>query len=313
MAAPTRRASKAPVRRDPDDRRAIAALDEEFSVAGPAVRIGELLSEQDAVYRPKRELDANAQRLATRFARDSNAIAKRVSIETEARHTRWGPMFDVGQIVPPARDLLHVYGPDVDKTGGQWFYTMAWTNFDDIPGAGVGANVDLQKGTFYGSAYTTGPQHNTYAGLGMRLTPALKWCTLSVRPYVEWSGFDILKTRVFDDSVDETRWASALGQVGIIVQSWDASGNGYYRDARFFLNMFLRSEPNPSEWLDFDGVIGSIAGLSVDVLASSDRHYAIWVCSRAWVAADPGFAKATMASSSMNCHVPFVVVEEQPF
>ena len=84
-------------------------------------------------------------------------------------------------------------------------------------------------------------------------------------------------------------------------------------DARFFKNTFLDSKPNPSETDDYTGVTGSFDGLEVDVLATSDRQYYVWICCRAWVAADPGFAKATMSSSSMSCHLPFLVVEEQPF
>ena len=81
-------------------------------------------------------------------------------------------------------------------TKGQWFYSLVWTHIDGFQGAGIGAGVDLAKGDFFGSHYTTGPQMNTYAGIGVKITPQLQWCTLSVRPYLQWSGFSAEDARL---------------------------------------------------------------------------------------------------------------------
>jgi hypothetical protein len=70
-------------------------------------------------------------------------------------------------------------------------YVLSWTQIDGFAAAGDGASADIHSGTFYASRYTTGGQLNAYAGLGAWITPQFQSCSLSVRPYVDWSGFDI--------------------------------------------------------------------------------------------------------------------------
>jgi len=299
-------------RRDAPATRAVAALETELVAGSPALRLNEFAVEQE-VGRRSRELGAEGLKRKQRFQRDSVAFGKRMTAETAALHAGWAPIYDYGQIIPPARDLLHVYGPDVNKTGSNVYYQLAWTHIDDTQGAGIGATANINTGVFGGSHYTIGPGRNAYAGLGVMITPQLKWCKLGVRPFVQWSGYDTLYHVVYDDSVDETRWATAIGMLGIIVQSWDHSGGAYYRDARMFYNVWDRSEPNPSGSRDYDGYGNVTTGLSAEVLATSDREYAVWVCGRVWVAADPGFAVATRAGATISCHAPFMVVQEEPF
>ncbi|HEY3202126.1 MAG TPA: hypothetical protein VGL03_00565 [Thermoanaerobaculia bacterium] len=293
------------------DQRAISAIGKEFANLGPAVRLGALLAEHDAATRSGRiELSPAARRLRAQFQRDGKALAQRVSEELKIVNDRWKPVFD--KALPPPRDLLHVFGPDVEGTKGKWFYRLAWGHVEDFAGAGIGASADVRTGKYWASHYTTGPQRRAYAGVGVWLTPVVDSCFVSIRPYVNWSGFDLLAHRVFDPQLNEQRWATALGDLGIIVQSWDLSGKGYYVDARHWINVWERTEVNPSGSRDYDGIASSGTGLQVQILGSSQRQYAIWVCCRATVLADPGFAVATRASSSVSCQLPFLVVEEIP-
>jgi hypothetical protein len=293
------------------DRRAIAAIQAELAKPGPAMRLGQLLTNQDAATRSRGdELKPAARRRRTNFVREGKVLTQHISAEMKVLNDRWDILFD--RALPPPRDLLHVFGPDVEGTGGKWFYRLAWEHVDDTRGAGIGASADVLTGKYWASHYTTGPKRRAYAGLGVWLTPIVDSCFLSVRPYVNWSGFDILQHRVFDPQLNEVRWATATGDLGIIVQSWDLSGKGYYVDARHWINIWERTEPNPSGAHDYDGIASSGTGLQVQVLGSTKRQYAIWVCCRAMVLADPGFAVATRASSSVSCQLPFLVVEEIP-
>jgi hypothetical protein len=308
-----RRARRVRLSTDRDDDRAIAALRDELARERPGQRIDAYLMEQEVVRRGKTgELSAAAQRSVKAFGRDAAALGKRLGEGVQALQSHWGSSLQFDKALPPARDLLHVYGPDVAGTGGPWFYRLAWTHIDDTAGAGIGANVDLNKGTMWASHYALGPGRNAYAGIGVRLVPRLDWCQLSVRPYLNWAGFDTLTHRVHDPQLDETRWATSIGLTGIIVQSWNASGSAYNLDARHFVGEWQRQEPNPSGSRDYAGLSSSGTGLQVDVLASGERQYAVWVCVQAFVAADPGFGTSTYASGSISGALPFVVVEEIP-
>ena len=135
---------------------------------------------------------------------------------------------------------------------------------------------------------------------------------LSVRPYVNWSGNDLLQHRVFDPQLGEQRWAVGLGQVGIIVQSRLLAGGDFRTDAIHWQDVWHRAELNPQGASDHDGTIGSAMGLALEVPATSERRYSVWVTCNVMVFADPGFAVATRASAAISCAVPFLVVEEKP-
>jgi hypothetical protein len=294
-----------------DEREAIAALADELARERASARFEALLAEQDAA-RPRSELSPEAQRSVARFGRDTRALSRLLDAETAAMHARWGAVLQFDRALPPQRDLLHVYGPDRQGTGGPWFYRRGWTHIDDTQGAGIGAKTDHTTGQMWASHYTTGPGRNAYAGIGMYLRPRLGWCRISVRPYLPWSGVATLTHRVHDARLNERRWASALGQTGIIVQSWNPSGGAYNLDARHFVTEWLRQEINPRGARDYDGVSTVSTGLHVDVLGTDQRQYMIWVCLRVWVQADRGFATSTYAGSSISTTLPFVVVEEIP-
>ena len=318
MATPSRRSSRSrrSTRRgrgdvDRADARAIAAIRRELATPGPAARIGKLLTDQAAAARPdRRELNPAARRQKAAFDREGKMLATRISAEMKVMDDKWGPVFD--QTIPPQRDLLHVYGADVAGTGGPFLYRLSWVHIDGFSGAGIGGSADPKTGKFWASHYTIGTQQNAYAGIGVRLTPSLQWCRLSVRPYVNWSGFDILRHKVYDPQLNEHRWALAGAELGIIVQSWNPAGGAYNVDARHWVNLWKSAEQNPDRWRDYADTASSSTGLQVDVLATKMRQYAIWVCCRAWVIADSGFAVATRSSSSVSCHLPFLVVEEVP-
>jgi len=301
-----------PRRVDRDDRRAIAALAEELATPGPAARLGKLVADQAAAALPDRsELSASAARKAAQFEREGKVLLKHVSGEVKLLDAQWKPwksFFDVP--LPAPRDLLHVFGPDEAGTRGPSVYRLAWRH-DEDPAMGVRSSADVRTGKFWVEPYTVGPLLSSYAGLGVQMTPILS-CFLSVRPFVNWSGFDVLSHKVYDPQFGEQRWATASAHLGIIVQSWNLQGGDPRLHARHWLELWRRSEQNPAGTRDYAGAGGPSTGLQVEVPASKNRRYAIWVCCRATVDADPGFAVATHAACGLSCHLPFLVVEELP-
>jgi len=268
------------------------------------------VDQREASRSTERELNPAARRLKASFERESRILASRVSAEMKVLDSKWGPLYDMA--LPPARELLHVYGADVAGTGGDAFYRLSWGDVEGGHGAGIGGSADPKTGKFWASHYSTGGERNAYAGVGVRLTPKLNWCRLSVRPYVNWSGFDILRHKVYDPQLNERRWAFGSARLGIVIQSWNPAGGAYNLDASHWVEVFRDVEQNPDAWRDYADTASSSTGLQVDALATSARQYAIWVCCRATVIADAGFAVATRASSSVSCHLPFLVVEEVP-
>jgi hypothetical protein len=302
---------------DQADKRAIEGLQRALTEPGPAKRLAKLVAAQEAAGRPAGlKLSPDARRIKAGFERDVKIVAK--SAYEENRRIFAGLTATVrdnkGSLspLPPPRDLLHVFGPDVGGTGGAFFYQLAWTHVDGFGGTEGSATADPHTGVFSAYQHQISGSESSYAGIGVRLTPLLPWCRLSVRPYVNWQGWDILQHRVFDPNVDERRWARASTQVGIIFQSWDFSGGGFYTHPPFWTNLWTRLEQNPVGTREYNDTASAASGFQAELFATGLRQYAIWVTCRAEAFADPGFATATYATCSLNCNLPFLVVEEIP-
>jgi hypothetical protein len=311
MAAPSRRpARRRRVERDDSDQRAIAAIRERFGAPGPVARLGELIAEQEAaVLPPPSELSPAARRLRANFEREGTVLTKRIAAELKVIATQSPPVFD--RALPAPRDLLHVFGADVAGTGAPFFYRLAWTFIEGTSGTSIDARADVRTGKFLASHYSTSGALSAYAAIGVRFTPQID-CLLSVRPYVNWSGWDILQHRVFDSQLNEQRWASAAGALGIYVESAEPNGALRNEDANHWIDLWNRSELNPSGTRGYGGSESSATGLQAQFLASKQRRYSIWVCCRAFVSADPGFAVSTRANAALSCELPYLVVEEIP-
>jgi hypothetical protein len=213
---------------------------------------------------------------------------------------------------PAARDLMHVFLPDASGTGGASFYRLRWTEIDGGPMTGIDARVDLTTGRLAASHFTTGSSWMTsYAALGVRLTPLID-CHLSIQPSVHWSGFDILDHRVFDGSLGEVRWATATGEVRLVVSSTKTDGTLPNDDHDATKILWTRPEANPSGTRDYSGSESPLTRFEATIPASKDRRYAIFVVAQASVIADPGFAVATRANCSLACDVPFILAQELP-
>lgn len=293
------------------DGQAIAAIGEELGAPGPAGRLGALLAEQETAARPPApDLSPAQLKHRTDFEHDSDVLASRVldevrALDTGLRHgaTEFGRTLQVRGGIEAVLDTTFTPA----GLGNPWPYQLSWRQVDGFEATGDGAGADIQSGTFWASRYSVGGQLNAYAGLGAWITPEFQSCRLWVRPYVNWSGFDILQHRVFDPSVHEQRWAVAQVQLGIFVQSWYLAGGSFNTDATKWITLWNRSELNPVGSRNYQGT--AFAGdYTLEAFGTSSRQYAIWATCRATAIAESGFAVATRASASVSCNMPAMLV-----
>jgi hypothetical protein len=274
----------------------IYAKQEERVGKSRSKRFDELLRRHDVArrgYRP--ELSDEAKRSIAQFEREVEELSRLVDAEIENLVPPRGPSFDFPLLTRD--EHLHVFGPGN--------LTHAWT----WPGEGQ-ANADFQNGTFYAENYTTGPARFSVAQVGVIFHPTPALSKLSVRAYVSSTGFDILKSAVHDPSIPEERRAWALGSVGLKVDSWNPGVGDYNLDGETWVNLWDRSEVNPSSSRDYNQAVSVPDGLTLEPLAVNSRDYGIWVTCRVGVSADPGFAVSTYATSSIGCQLVYFVVEE---
>jgi hypothetical protein len=259
-------------------------------------RFDELLRGQDAArrsYRP--ELSDEAKRSVAEFEREVEELNRLVDAEIKNLVPPRGPSFDYTLMTRD--EHLHVFGPGN--------LTHAWVWLGDGQ-----AGADFENGKFYAYNYTTGPARFSVAQVGVIFQPTPTLCKLSVRPYVRYSGYDILKHAVHDPSIPEERRAWALGSVGLKIDSWDPGGGNYNVDGETWVNLWDRSEVNPSSSRSYDESVSVSDGLILEPVAINSRQYGIWVTCRVGVSADPGFAVSTYATSSIGCQLVYFVAEE---
>jgi hypothetical protein len=292
------------------EEQAVRGMNAEFTVARPATSLAKLVTEQEATAYPgHRKLSAEGLLRQASFEHDRVILGDHIASSSEALSNRWLPVHEA----PPVglADSLHVFGPDTGGTAGPNSYTLSWTFIEGgTGGAGIGASANVRNGIFSASHFTHGSnQFSAYAGLGVSIVPNLKLSTLSVRPLVNWSGFDILSSRVFDPQLNPRAWGVASAQIGLIVQSWDLAGNGFRTDKTQWTTVWNRSEINPSGSRNYSGSVDA-RELLLSVLVTSQRRYAIWVACRAVVITQAVFDLDIFSSASVSCQLPLLFVEE---
>jgi hypothetical protein len=296
--------------------RAVRGMNAEFKQAPPIAGLARLLTEQEtAAYRGDRKLGAKALRRQASFEHDRVVLAEHVASCSKALRSRWLPVHER----PPAalaesRLGLNVFGPDTGEPGGPTPYSLTWTQIDGgTGGVDIGATANVHDGTFSASHSTHGwNQFSAYAGLGGSYIPALKVSKLTISPWLNWHGFDVLSTRVFDPGPDPHSWGTAGAQVGLYLQSWDLAGNDFRTDTSKWAILWNRVEMNPSGMLTYDGSVGA-SDLQLTWLVNNQRQYAIWVVCRALVITQAIFDLDISSTASVSCQLPFFFVEEDPW
>lgn len=210
-------------------------------------------------------------------------------------------------VVPAARDLFHVYGPDVNNTR-EWlrYYRYAWK--DKGPN-GIIHSTDAQiirEGKLMCNSYAySGQSSYALAGTGILFSPLFGDARISIRPYVQW-----LTSASFtgNDSVS----ANAVANLGIYVESWNQSGGGHYVDRDHWIPVW---QQNTQSYVVNTNAAGSATvsdGLNVEVLAVTQRKYAIFIYAYLETSASMQQQKneTRFVSLDMDAGIPFVVIEE---
>jgi hypothetical protein len=298
---------------DDFDRTAIAAIQERKTEPGIARRLAPFVAELEARYPAPGELSDQARAELAQFERDGVRLGERLTVELETMtdSPASGIWVDPPPFVLEPPPLKRFFMPSVGNPGASHTYRLSWTHVEGYAGAvGTGAHADPARGMFWASQYATGSSVlSAFAGVGVRLSPQLDWCHLSVRPLVQWEGSDILQHRDAMPELNERRRARASGAIGVTVESWARSGGSHHVDVDHFVDVWDRIEVDPSGGRDYNGTLSSNT-LGVTILASRQRRYAIWVYCWAYVESESGFAVATRASATIGCKMPLMVVEE---
>ncbi|MEU6896238.1 hypothetical protein ABZ934_31740 [Streptomyces sp. NPDC046557] len=291
---------------DEMDTQAISAM-EELWAPGPAERLNALLTEEEKAVQDVRplppDLSPDQQKLRANFEQDGEVLARQISEEVAALDLKFRNAATTTRKFPSIRSTTvdTTYSPD-----GPNPYRYAARDVPGFEATGDGAAADIHTGTFWASRYTTSGQLTSRAAIGVTIVPEQS-CLLWVRPYINWSGFDILQHVDYMPGSGEQRRAFALAQVGILVSSRDLAGGNPVSVGQTHVDLWSRDELNPVGSRDYSGT--AFAGdYQLRVPASSDRMFDVWATCRVYVLAESGFAVATRASSSASCSMPFMFV-----
>jgi len=223
------------------------------------------------------------------------------TILTIAHHNLFKP------VIPTARDLFHVYGPDRNNTK-DWtrYYRYAWKQ--PGPHAIIYSKDSqiIQEGKLACNSYSySGQSSYAIVGAGMFFLPEFGDAQVSIRPYVQW-----LTSASFTGT--ESAPASATAYLGIYVESWARSGGMHYVDRDLWIPVWSQNTQSYVTNLTAGGAATVGDGLATDILAVSQRKYAIYVYAYLETSAGPQQQKneQRFVTIDIDATVPYVVVEE---
>ena len=224
------------------------------------------------------------------------------TILTIAHHRLFEP------VVPTARELLHVYGADRDNIRDwQRYYRYAWK--DKGPN-GIIYSTDSQiirEGKLACNAYAySGQSSFALVGAGMFFRPLFGDAMVSIRPYVQW-----LTNASFTGT--ESTPASATANLGIYVESWNLNGGGHFVDRDLWIPVWSQNTQNFMKNVNAGGAATVSDGLTTDILAVTQRKYAIFVYVYLETSAAPQQQKNELrfVTLDIDATVPYVAVEEK--
>ncbi len=278
----------------PGDEELVARLRERIGTSTRATRRREIFDQHLREHQPR-----NADEFRSSFLDLTKKLRVSGGIPFAPMGTHIPHVTDPG---PPLVDVQHVFGADD--------YVIAVGQADGGSGVGIGASADASATKLWASEFTTQGDAFAWAVLGVSFTPVAD-CVLSVRPYLQWQGDDALQSFDADPDLGQQAWATARGEVGIYIDSFEPDGSIYHEDVNFWKPVWERTEANPWGTRCYDGTESSLSGLEADnVFAGAGRIYEIEIGVRAFVSVRPTFAVSAGATAEISAVVPFIVVEE---
>ncbi len=221
---------------------------------------------------------------------------------TIAHHQLFEPVF------PTARDLLHVYGADRDNIK-DWkrYYRYAWK--DKGPN-GIIYSTDAQiirEGKLACNSYAySGQSSYALVGAGILFSPQFGDAIISIRPYVQW-----LSSASFTGN--DNAPASATANLGIFIESWPKSGGSHFVDRDLWIPVWSQNTQSYMRNITAGGAANVSDGLTTDILAVTQRKYAIFVYAWLETSAGPQQQKneQRFVTLDIDATIPYVVVEEK--
>ncbi|HVE51611.1 MAG TPA: hypothetical protein VNG69_18555 [Casimicrobiaceae bacterium] len=211
-------------------------------------------------------------------------------------------------VVPTARDLFHVYGPDRDNIKDwQRYYRYAWK---DKGPHGIIFSSDpqiIREGKLACNSYAYSGQ-GSYAlvGAGMLFRPQFGDAKIIIRPYVQW-----LTSASFTGN--DIAPASAVAYLGIYVESWNQGGGLHNVDHDHWVPVWSQNTQSYLVGVTSGGAATGGDGLSAEVLAVTQRKYAIFVY--VYLETSAGAQRqrneVRFVTLDIDATVPYVVVEEK--
>jgi hypothetical protein len=211
-------------------------------------------------------------------------------------------------VVPAARDLFHVYGPDRDNKG-DWksYYRYAWK--EEGPNAIIYSTDSqiIREGKLGCNSYAYSGQ-GSYAivGAGMLFRPLFGDAMVNIRPYAQW-----LTSASFTGT--ESTPASAIANIGIYVESWQVTGGGHYVDRDLWMPVWSQNTKNYILHATAGGAATVSDGLATDILCVTQRKYAVFVYVYLETSASPQQQKneQRFVTLDIDAAIPYVVLEEK--
>ncbi|RPH73513.1 hypothetical protein EHM76_05240 [bacterium] len=259
-------------------------------------------------------LNERVRELSDRFRKDiggiqpqqlHNGVFQKLetnTLITIAQHRPYQP------VVPTASDLFHVYGPDRNNTN-EWrrYYRYAWK--EKGPHAIIYSTDDQirREGKLMCESYAySGQSSYAIVGAGLLFSPLFGDAIISIRPYVQW-----LTSASFTGS--ESAPATAIANLGIYVESWGQGGKGHYVDRDLWLPVWSQNTQSYLVNTTAGGAATVTDGLATEVLAVTQRKYAIFVYAYLETSAGPQQQKneTRFVRVDIDATVPYVVVEEK--
>ncbi len=211
-------------------------------------------------------------------------------------------------VLPTARDLLHVYGADRDNIR-DWkrFYRYAWK---DTGPNGIIFSTDAQiirEGKLWCNSYAySGQSSYALVGAGILFRPAFGDAIVSIRPYLQW-----LTNASFTGT--ENTAATATASLGIYVESWELKGGGHFVDRDIWIPVWSHNTQSYMTNASAGGAANISDGLTTDILAVTQRKYAIFIYAYIETSAGPQQNKneQRFVTLDIDASIPFVVVAEK--
>lgn len=211
-------------------------------------------------------------------------------------------------VIPAPQDLFHVYGPDLNNTR-DWkrYYRYAWK--DKGPHAII-HSTDAQivsEGKLICNSYAySGQSSYALVGVGLLFSPQFGDSKISIRPLVQW-----LTSASFTGT--DSAPATAIANLGIYVESWKQGGGGHYVDRDMWLPVWSQNTHSYLVNNTAGGTAASSDGLATEILAVTQRKYAIFIYAYLETSAGPQQQKNELrfVTLDIDASIPYVVVEEK--